>query len=93
MMKIVPTKMQSRVANGTHPFEEEEEEEDQSILKCEVKFIKLGKGLKKNIDSKTIFPLICFLKLYYHKITYLLLDGIQTIHHEIRRKVLHLSLV
>lgn len=50
MMKIVPTKMQSRVANGTHPFEEEEEgeEEVQTILKCEVKFSKLGKGLKKN---------------------------------------------
>ncbi len=46
MMKIVPTKMQSRVANGTHPFEEEEEV--QTILKCEVKFSKLGKGLKKN---------------------------------------------
>ncbi len=62
--------MQSRVANGTHPFEEEEEEV-QTILKCEGKFNKLGKGLKKNhinikkyIDSKTIFPLICFLKLW-----------------------------
>jgi hypothetical protein len=69
MTKIVPTKMQSRVANGTHPFEEEEEEV-QTILNCEVKFSNLGKGfkifhinIKKNIDSKTIFPFICFLKL------------------------------
>ncbi len=41
--EIVPTKMQSRVANGTHPFEEEEEEVQISV-KCEVKFSKLGKG-------------------------------------------------
>ncbi len=50
--EIVPTKMQSRVANGTHPFEEEEEEEEEEVqtsVKCEVKFSKLGKGFKKKI--------------------------------------------
>jgi hypothetical protein len=40
--EIVPTKMQSTVENGTHPFEEEEEV--QTSVNCEVKFSKLGKG-------------------------------------------------